>query len=136
MKNASYTHRPEDGIDELRLVTKSLLILASLTGVLYLRVFIVETFSAMSARGQGVLGLLSLALLVAATAGLLATWRWEGIGGLVATLSGLGLAVLSFLLATNNRWLTAFFYGSPFVITGGLSLVCLWQARVKRAADG
>lgn len=134
MKNATYTYRPDDSIYEWRLVTRSLLFLALLTGAIYLRVFIAGLYPEMLGRGQEVIGFLLLAFLITAIAGLLACWRWEGIGGLITTFSGVGLAVLSFLGATNNPWLTAFFYGSPFMITGGLFLICWWRARVKRAA--
>lgn len=129
-----YTPQPENRIGELRLVTRSLMLLALLTGLLYIRVFVAASFSVLDTGSPRGIGLLSFLFLIVAIAGLLLTWRWEGLGGLVVVGSGIGLAVLTFFMADETPWLTAFFYGSPFVITGCLCLFCWWRGRVKRTA--
>lgn len=127
MKNMVYSPEPGDSVKELRLITRSLLLLALLTAFLYLRVFLAEPLSVLDADGLGGFGFLSLLFLGTAIAGLLLAWRWEGLGGLVMLASGIGLAVLTFISAAETPWLTAFFYSSPFVITGSLSLLCWWR---------
>lgn len=134
MKNPTYPHQPNNRFSELRIVTRSLLLLALLTGVVYLRVFAASGLSVVDTGDRDLIGILSLLFLIAATAGLLATWRWEGFGGLVATGAGLSLGILTYLTATDIPWLTAFFYGSPFIIAGGLSLLC-WRQGWSKSGD-
>jgi hypothetical protein len=129
MKNFTLTPQTADNNTEIRLVARSLMLLALLTAILYLRVFISTILSALDAGGRGGIGLLSVIFLIIAIAGLLLTWRWEGIGGLMTLVSGAGLAVVTYFISPNSPWLSAFFYGSPFIITGGLCLVCWHRAR-------
>ncbi|MFZ0546893.1 MAG: hypothetical protein WAM60_15710 [Candidatus Promineifilaceae bacterium] len=129
MKHVIYTPLPNERIGELRLITRSLLLLALLTAILYIRVFMIASPLTSEVGIHGEIGLLSSLFLTAATVGLLLAWRWEGLGGIVMTVSGISLAVLTFLTSAELPWLTAFFYGSPFAITGILSLVCWWKAR-------
>lgn len=130
MNNMVYRPQPDDKVRELRLITRSLMLLALLTGILYARVFITTTMKELDASGQGAIGILSFLFLVTAIIGLLLTWRWEGPGGIVVLLSGIGLTVLTFFIVpkTESPWLSAFFYGSPFIITGCLCLLCWWRA--------
>lgn len=127
MKNFTYVHQPDDKSGELRMVTRSLLLLSLLTAILYTRVFVVTMLTGPETVDRGGDGLLPFLFLVTAIVGLLLAWRWEGLGGLVMTLSGIGLAVLTFISATETPGLIAFFYGSPFIITGCLSLLCWWR---------
>jgi hypothetical protein len=127
MKNSTYTLQPDDNINELRLVTRSLLLLALLTAILYIRVFLTSTLSELDTSGYGELGPLSLLFLIAATVGLLLAWHWEGLGGLVVVISGIALTILNFISASQTPWITAFFYGSPFLITGAVSLFYWWR---------
>ena len=127
MKNSTYTLQPENKFGELRLVTRSLLLLALVTAVLYIRVFLTTILSELDTSDHGELGILSFLALITATVGLLLAWRWEGLGGWVIAISGIALTVLTFLSVPESPWLTAFFYGSPFVITGFLSLLYWWR---------
>ena len=129
MSNPTHVHRPGGNSNELRLVTKALVFLALLTAILYLRVFVAGLWiSQTSGRTQA--GVILLAFLLAATLGLLMTFRWEGLGGLLAVAGGLGLGILVNLTTSEpNKVLTAFFYSSPFIISGALSVACWWQAR-------
>lgn len=115
-------HPDQPNINELRLISRGLAFLAILTGLLYLRVLVSgQLFTAETA----VLQWLSVGFVLIGTAGLLATLKWESLGGLTAVLAGLVLAGLIYM-ATEQDWLTTFFYSSPFVISGLLALVC-WQ---------
>jgi hypothetical protein len=134
MKNLIYTPQPDDRINELRLITRSLMLLAFLTAGLYIRVFVAATLWPVDVSGEGAIGLLSFLFLVVAIAGLLLTWRWEGPGGLVVVISGIALSIATYFLPSENRWLTVFFYGSPFIITGSLNLICWHRARRQRTA--
>ena len=128
MKNLVYTSQPDNGISELRLITRSLMLLAFLTAVLYIRVFVAAALLTQEA-GAGGIGLLSFLFLVVSIAGLLMTWRWEGLGGFLVVISGIALSIVTYFISGENRWLTVFFYGSPFIITGSLCLVCWHKAR-------
>jgi hypothetical protein len=121
----------ENRFDELRLITKSLVFLALLTGFIYLRVFIVEIVPAMSANGSTAVELTKFVPLIAAMVGLLLTWRYERVGGGTAVFIGLLFGLLVYRTTTQNPFLLTFFYSSPFVISGGLSLACWWRQAKK-----
>jgi hypothetical protein len=118
-----------NGISEWHLITKLVVILAIVTGILYLRVFMVEIVPAIFATGQRAASVLSLALLLCAILSLVSTRYWEGWGGVIAMLSGLGLGSLIYLTAEEKSWLNAFFYSSPFIIAGALSLADWWRSQ-------
>lgn len=123
MSNLSHIDKPGGNGSELRLVAKALVFLALLTAVLYLRVFIAGLWTNQA-------GVTLLAFLLAATLGLLMTFRWENWGGLLAMAGGSGLGILVYLTTSEaNKALTAFFYSSPFIISGALSVACWWRAR-------
>jgi hypothetical protein len=111
------------------------MLLAFLTAVLYIRVFVAATLWPLDVSGEGAIGLLSFLFLVIATVGLILTWRWEGPGGLIVVFSGTALSIVTYFLSSENRWLTIFFYGSPFIITGSLCLVFWHKARQQRTAE-
>lgn len=123
MRNAISVEDNDNGV-ELRLVVRTVRLFALLTGLLYLRVVAGDVL-ARNREGDLPLALaLLLALLLVATAGLALAWRWEGLGGLIALGSGVGLALLDYPRYTENRWLAALLYSSPFIVTGGLCLLC------------
>ena len=118
-----------NGISEWHLITKLVVILAIVTGILYLRVFMVEIVPALFATGQRAASVLSLVLLLCAILSLVSTRYWEGWGGVIAMLSGLGLGSLIYLTAEEKSWLNAFFYSPPFIIAGALSLADWWRSQ-------
>jgi hypothetical protein len=118
------TIKPNNSFSELRLLTKSLIFLALVTGIIYLRVFIVEFVPAMS--GVNVVEIAKLVLLLLAMLGLLVTFRREEVGAITAVSAGLLFAILVYTTAEQSRLMTAFFYSSPFIISGSLSFVC-WR---------
>jgi len=132
MKNLVYTPPSDDEISEIRLITRSLILLSILTGILYVRVFVTSGPSLFDVGGQKGISLLLSLLVVFAVVSLIVAWRREGLGGLLALISGITLAVLTFLMSTEQPWFTAFFYGSPFVITGGMNLFSSWRRRNLR----
>ncbi len=120
--------RTTEGFSELQMVARAVGFLAVLTGVLYVRARMGEgtvAFGGGSVDGDGTL-LLFLAL---ATAGLLAAWWQQAVGGAIAILSALGVAGIVYATGGPNRLVEAFVYGSPFLIAGGLFLACGWRAR-------
>lgn len=117
----------------LRQITKAIAFLALLTGLLYLRVIVGEFVSKVRLNEFPLEAMLLLVFLVVATAGLALSWRYEGIGGLLALLGGIGLAVIDYDAFERGGWLAAVLYSSPFIISGGLCLVCWRQRRQARA---
>ena len=124
-----------NGFDELRLITKSLLFLALLTGLIYLRVFIVEIIPAMRVNGSPGIEIAKLVLLVAAMLGLLLIGRYEKVGGITAVFTGLLFGILVYRTTAQNPLLLTFFYSSPFIISGGLSLVHWWRQQHKEVVN-
>ena len=106
-------------ISELRMFTRSIVVLALFTGLLYLRVFVVE--------GVAANPVLPLAFLLVAMVALLGTWRWEAVAGAVAVAGGGALSGLIYTAVEPGNWVTAVFYGSPFAVAGLLSLLDWWQ---------
>jgi multisubunit Na+/H+ antiporter MnhB subunit len=68
-------------------------------------------------------------LMIMATLGLLCAWRLEAVGGAIALISGLGVALMTYYTFEQNRLFTTFAYSSPFLVAGGLSLACWWRGR-------
>lgn len=116
-----------DGFSELQTVTRAVGFLAILTGVLYLRAMIGE--GALGFGGSLAENELLLLFLALATAGLLAAWWQQAVGGVIAVLSALVVAAIVYATGGPNRLLEAFIYGSPFLIAGGLFVACAWRAR-------
>lgn len=114
---------------ELRLITKWIGFLALLTGLLYLRVVVTETLAAIRSDEWSLVDLLPAVLLFVATLGLLLAWRWEGLGGLLAFVAGIALALVDYLVYGSEQWVAVLLYASPFVVAGGLCLVCWWRRR-------
>lgn len=102
--------------NELTMVTKSVGVLAVLTGLIYLR--------AVGLEGGGALFML---LLLIGLIGLVAAWWHEGVGGFVAVASAIGLAIVAYRLALHHPLFSAFAYSSPFLISGLLFLGCWWR---------
>lgn len=65
MSNPTHVHKPRGNSNELRLVTKALVFLALLTGILYMRVF-VEGLSLSQTSGRNQAGVILLGFLLAA----------------------------------------------------------------------
>ncbi|MCA9958388.1 MAG: hypothetical protein R3E31_28790 [Chloroflexota bacterium] len=124
------SQEPVNGFDELQMMTKSIGLLAVLTGIVYLRVIGAESLLALQSDDQGQSVLVLFALLIVAILGLLFAWRQEGVGGFVAALSAVGIGIFAFLSFQENRWFAAFAYSSPFLITGLMFVTCWWRKRL------
>lgn len=115
--------------NQLRFMAKSVGILALLTGFIYLRVVGMDSISAIRAGQWGQNSVILFFLMVLATLGLLCAWRLEAVGGVLALVSGVGVAIMTYLTFEQNRLFTTFAYSSPFLVAGSLSLACWWQGR-------
>lgn len=112
------------------LFARSVGFLALLTAVLYLWAALDRgLLAADNESWSQTAGLALLSLLFLATLGLLGAFRWEGIGGVVALLCGIGLGLLVYLTAEGGRGWMTFAYSSPFIIAGGLYFLCWWRER-------
>jgi len=123
------SQEPTASFDELKVVTKSIGLLAALTGVVYLRVIGAESLATLRGDGTRWVVLALFGLLIVAMVGLLYAWRQEGVGGLVAAVSALGIGVFAYLSFPDNRLFNAFAYSSPFLITGLMFVTCWWRHR-------
>ena len=130
--NHSYDHSygPSSGdVNQLRFAAKSVGILALLTGLIYLRVVGVDSVNAIRTGQWGQNIVILFFLMIVATLGLLCAWRLEAVGGVIALISGVGVAILTYLTFEQNKLFTTFAYSSPFLVAGGLSLACWWRDR-------
>ncbi len=113
-------------IKEIRYLTRSIVILALLTGLIYIRVVGMETVASVQ-ENQGVsAGVFLFGLLILAMVGLVCGWRWELIGGLIAVISAIGIALITYFNVSEYPLFSAIAYSSPFFIAGILMLAC-WQ---------
>lgn len=126
--------RPESGwIRAMRWLARALTLLA--TGLFAW--FLVESGSRVFSElvwgePQGVP--LFVAIL-AALLGVLAAWRWELVGGLVAIAGSLAIVGLVIWGSGTDMLYSALWFAAPFLAAGGLYLVCCTQTRalVRRA---
>ena len=113
-------------IKEIRYLTRSIGILAMLTGLIYIRAVGMETVASMQ-ENQGIsAGVFLFGLLILAMVGLICGWRWELIGGLIAVISAIGIALITYFNVSEYPLFSAIAYSSPFFIAGILMLAC-WQ---------
>ena len=111
---------------EIRLLARSVVVLALLTGLIYLRVVGLETMASLQANQGFSAVVFMFGLLILGMVGLLCGWRWELVGGIVAVLSAIGIGVLAYFSFTDYQLFSAIAYSSPFFIAGALMLAC-WQ---------
>lgn len=117
--------------DEARFFARATGALAVVTVFLYLRALLVSGFlsiAPITSTGMAAGVLLAVALGVG-TLGLLAAWRWELAGGLLALLCAAAVAVITFDVAENGSALAAFVYASPLAIAGMLFVLHAWLRR-------
>lgn len=133
MNDITKAPMPNDDHFELRIVTKAVAFLAALTGLLYLRVIVGEVTTAIQQEDFPIEGVLMLILLLVATAGLIISWWREGLGGLLALIGGIGLAVIDYGLIGRGGWLVTILYCSPFIIAGVFCLVCAYMTKNQTA---
>lgn len=118
-----------NGFDELRMFAKAVGFLAVLTALLYLRAIAGGGFMEGAMRETGMSATMMFVLLAVATVGLVLAWRWEGIGGALAVVAAIAVAVAAYLSFETNQLLAILVYSSPFIISGGLYLADWWKHR-------
>jgi hypothetical protein len=126
MNNVEGVRNSDRDAYELRLITRAVVYLALLTGILYLRVAVVDGVAAIRDGQLPVAAILLLVFLIAGNLGLFISWRREAFGGALALLGGIGLAAIDYGVLGRDGWMAALLYSSPFIITGILCLACWW----------
>ncbi len=106
--------------DELHAFTRAVGLLAVLTALLYLRAMASGGFLYRGVNDSIPVATILFVLMLIATAGLVLTWRWECVGGVVAILGSLAVAAVVYSTFTDNRLLALLVYSSPFLISGSL----------------
>ena len=62
-------------------------------------------------------------LVLLAVVGVLIAWRWEGIGGTMEVIGGIGLSTFAYLTAGSNKVFAMSVSGLPFLVSGVLLLI-------------
>lgn len=117
----------------LTLIANTVGVLAFVTGILYARVFVSDGMLTTIDGQTNWRAVHALLLLVITLAALFLAWRELPYAAYVAIAGGVALGIVMAAVADNMAWLSAFFYGSPFVIAGLLFAVD--QAREAPSAE-
>ncbi len=112
-------------VSEMRTTARMFSLLAILTGAVYVWAFV--ELGVLAEVGH-VINLVTAVSIVTASLGLILAYRWEGWGGFIAILSGVALAFIILQLSAQNG-VKAFFFSSPFIISGLLMLLSGWHNR-------
>ena len=115
--------------DELHVFTRAVGLLAVLTALLYLRALTSGGFLYRGVSGNIPVTTVLFVLMLFATAGLVASWRWECVGGVVAILGSLAVAAVVYSTFTENRLMALLVYSSPFIVSGSLCVADWWKHR-------
>ena len=121
--------RNNSSFDELHAFTRAIGLLAVLTALLYLRAMASGAFLYRGAVENIPVTAILFVLMLIATVGLVLTWRWECVGGLVAILGSLAVAGVVYTTFTDNRLLALLVYSSPFLVAGSLCVADWWNQR-------
>lgn len=119
-----------DNREGLHFLARALGIVAMLTVLLYVRALISGGFLTVALNGDR-FGAALVALLLLGALALLVAWRWERLGGLLAFVLGIPVAVYVATAADGYNLFSAFVYASPLIIAGGLYWL---DARLRPAA--
>lgn len=125
---SSHTQQ-QSTFDETRFFARLTGLLAVVTIAMYLRALMAGGFlsvAPITATGMGT-GMILAAALVVGSVALLAAWRWEWSGGIVALLCAVAVTVIVAGLVENGALFAAFIYGSPLAIAGSLYLLHAWR---------
>jgi hypothetical protein len=117
------------GIDELHVFARAVGLLAVLTALLYLRAIASGGFLYRGVSENIPVTTILFVLMLIATAGLVLTWRWECVGGIVAIVGSLAVAAVVYTTFAENRLLALLVYSSPFLISGSLCVADWWKQR-------
>ena len=115
--------------DELHVFTRAVGLLAVLTALLYLRAMASGGFLYRGVSENIPVTTILFVLMLIATAGLVLTWRWECLGGVVAILGSLAVAAVVYSTYSENRLLALLVYSSPFLVSGSLCMADWWKQR-------
>ena len=80
-------------------------------------------------------GIPLLAVVGVAILGALLAWRWELVGGLMATGGALLTMILVCAGSGGDMFLCALFFTLPLLVAGTLYLGCCWRKRIINASN-
>lgn len=129
MARTRTTDHNGSSFDELHIFTRAVGLLAVLTALLYLRAMASGGFLYRGTDPEIPVTTILFILMLVATAGLVLTWRWECVGGIVAILGSLAVAIVVYTTFTENRLLALLVYSSPFLVSGSLCIADWWKHR-------
>jgi hypothetical protein len=132
MARTRTTEQKNSSFDELHVFTRAVGLLAVLTALLYLRAMVSGGFLYRGADTTIPVTTILFILMLVATAGLVLTWRWECVGGIVAILGSLAVAAVVYTTFVENRFLALLVYSSPFLVSGSLCVADWWKHRRRQ----
>jgi len=121
--------RSSSSFDELHVFARAVGLLAVLTALLYLRAMASGGFLYRGTSENIPVTTILFVLMLIATVGLVLTWRWECVGGIVAILGSLAVAAVVYSTFSENRLLALLVYSSPFLVAGSLCVADWWKQR-------
>lgn len=106
------------------LTTRVLTVIAGLTSLFYVAFEIGELYHASQANvAANTTDIYLLIGFSVALAGLILSWFWQRIAGIVTFIAGIFITTLIFSTPGVSRYIAVLLYGSPFLITGVLIFV-------------
>lgn len=130
MRHSATVPQPENNKIELYPIVTGVGFLAVLTGLLYLGVVVGQVITALRSGSAAWDSILFALMLFSGVVGLGLSWKWKRLGGLLALISGWGVALLLAFTRDSYPLITAVLYGSPFILAGILWL--LYSAAAPR----
>ncbi len=128
MSSTSTSSHRQENIKQFHVTARWIEALAFVTGLLYVRVFLVDGIMQAGAEAERT-PLALLVILICATVGLVIGWFQEGWGGFVSLLGGACLGILTYATVNETPGLATFLYASPFIVAGLFMLLDAYYAR-------
>lgn len=122
-------HNYGSSFDELRVFTKTVGLLAILTAVLYLRAIVSGGFILRTGSDTETVQAILFLLILLGTTGLVMSQRWECMGGIIAIIGAVSVAIIVYTTMSENQLMAILLYSSPFMISGCLCILDWWKHR-------
>jgi hypothetical protein len=120
-------------IQTVRWVARVMALLVSLPFLYFLLFRSTEVVPSLSWRAPNQMPL--FAAWVAVIAGILISWRWQMIGGLVTAVSAIAVGVLGYVGCGAGEVSTCLVIAVPYLLSGLLLLGCCWGREQMRSAE-
>jgi hypothetical protein len=120
-------------VGTVRWAARLLALLVSVPFLYFLLFRSIEVVPSLSWRAPNQMPL--FAAWLAVIAGILMSWRWQMIGGLVTAVSAIAVGVLGYVGCGAEEISTCLVIAVPYLLSGLLLLGCCWGREQLRAAE-